>query len=108
MIVSSTAFECEEVKGEGGVPAISLCPPLYPSTPSTPSTISQQVSLGSSVHTFYFHNGTHNKVPLFILVRHPCVLHMSNLEAVIDQFGQNECLSKCPWQRSMGYCGRYE
>lgn len=103
MIVSSAAFECEEVKGEGGVLAISLCcPPLYP------STISQQVSLGSSVHTFYFHNGTHNKVPLFILVRHPCVLHMSNLEAVIDQFGQNECLSKCPWQRSMGYCGRHE
>lgn len=27
MIVSSAAFECEEVKGEGGVLAISLCPP---------------------------------------------------------------------------------
>lgn len=46
----------------------------------------RQVSLGFSVHTFHSHSGVHHGVTLFNVVRHLCILHMSNLEAVIDQF----------------------
>ncbi len=68
----------------------------------------RQVSLGSSVHTFHSHSSVQRRVTLFNTVCHLCILHMSNLEAVIGQFCQDECLSKRPWQRSIRYCRKHE
>lgn len=56
----------------------------------------RQVSRGSTVHTFHSHRRVHQRATLFNTVCHLCILHMSNLEAVIGQFSQDECLSKCP------------
>lgn len=64
-------------------------------------TSSRQVSLGSSMHTFWSYCSVPHTFPLFNTVHQLCILHMSNLVAVIGQFCQDECLSKCPWQRSI-------
>lgn len=81
--VCVVAFKCEEVKGEGSVQSKAVL-------------AAGRCHQGSTVHTFYFHRSVHHGVTLLNTARHLCILHVSNLEAVIDQFGQDECPSKCP------------
>lgn len=85
MTACAAAFKCEEVKGRRSVQAIKLRLWSW-----------QAGVIRPSVHTFHSQSSVQRIVTLFNTVLHLCILHMSNLEAVIGQFCQDECLSKCP------------
>lgn len=75
-------FKCQRVIGHCFSVGLSV-------SGCTGPTADRWVSLGS-VHSCVHTQAAAGSIP------GPCILHMSNLEAVIGQFCQDECLSKRP------------